>query len=177
MSTADTHELDVEQQYKGPPASMAERAEQRRRHLLSQNTETFDVPGYIGILRVEYRAMDYKELRKIAARHQRVKDDADQELYIAADTLIAASENSFEVLPGEKEGEERVRELGLTWGLSLARELGVTTPGDTARQAVFAVFPQKTWLTQHYTDYTDWLRGIGVQVDEEQSAEFRSDPT
>jgi hypothetical protein len=177
MSTAQ-HEPDLTDlgdadlsgavEHRPAAGSLAERAEKQRQRLANQVTETFDVPGYVGILKVEYQALDYPDLRKITKRHERVRDEAQQELLTAVDTLMAASVNSYEV---KEDGSER--ELGLPWGKELARELGVEGDFDRARQAVFAVFPQKTWLTQHYTDYTDWLRGIGVQVDDEQAADFR----
>jgi hypothetical protein len=71
-------------------------------------TETFDVPGYVGILKVEYQALDYPDLRKITKRHERVRDEAQQELLTAVDTLMAASVNSYEV---KEDGSEQVLEL------------------------------------------------------------------
>jgi hypothetical protein len=148
--------------------SLAARASARREALLSAHSTIMEVPGYEGILAVEYRAMDYAEGRKIGAKHERQRDEATRELYTAADQLIAASINSFDLTEGQP------RELNLSWGLALAKMLGVDAEGMTARQATMACFARDTLLTRHWAEYIEWLSSAETDVDEEQAADFRS---
>lgn len=149
--------------------SLAERAKARRDQLLDRQTVTLEVPGYEGILEVEYRALSYSESRKIVARHQRQRDDAVRELYIAADQLIAASINAYEIT-----GDETRKALECGWGLQLARMLGVeVSEGTTARQAIFKCFARETLLSAHYIEYTEWLSSADAEADQEQRVDFQ----
>lgn len=147
--------------------SLQARAAARRDALLKRQTTIMEVPGYEGILAVEYRAITYAEGRKIATRHERQRDEATREVYVAADQLIAASVNAYELQEG-KEGKE----LGVGWGLALAKMLGVDTTDMTIRQATLACFARDTFLTRHWSDYVEWLSSAEADVDEEQRADF-----
>lgn len=150
--------------------SLSARAAQRRKTLSEERSSIIEVPGYEGILAVEYRALSYSEARKVVARHERVKDEATRDLYIAADHLIRASVNSYELVDGDV---EKRRELGHGWSLSLARELGIEVDETmTVRQAVLACFPRDTLLGAHYADYSGWLNNIEQEIDEEQRKDF-----
>lgn len=148
--------------------SLAARAKARREALLDQHSTTIEVPGYEGVLAVEYRALGYAETRKIAARHQRQSDEATQELYIASDQLIAASINAYEL---HDDGTRE--ELGVGWGLGLASMLGVDTDGLTPRQAMFGCFARDVFVTRHWADYIEWLSSAQADVDEVQRADFQ----
>lgn len=148
--------------------SLQARARHRRDRLLKHKTTIIEVPGYEGILAVEYRAISYQEGRKIAARQERQSDEALRELYIAADQLIAASVNAYEVTD---DGDQKPLNMG--WGVALARMLGVDIyEGMTLRQAVMACFVRDTFLTRHWAEYTEWLGSAQVDADEEQRQDF-----
>jgi len=147
--------------------SLAARAQARREALLDQQTTIIEVPGFEGILAMEYRAMSYGEGRKINQRHERQRDDATRELYVAADQLIAASVNALEL-----DGTEATP-LDLRWGAELAQRLGIDVEGMTARQAMMACFVRDTFLTRHWADYIEWLSTATADVDEEQAQDFQ----
>lgn len=150
-------------------ASLQARAEARREALLQRQTTIIEVPGYEGILAMEYRAMTYAEGRKINARHERQRDEATRELYVAADQLIAASVNAHELTEGKNESTP----LEVGWGVALARMLGVeVAEGTTVRQAMMGCFARDTFLTRHWADYVEWLSSAEADVDEEQRADF-----
>jgi len=146
--------------------SLQARAQARREVLLDRQTTRLEVPGYEGILEVEYRAMTYAEGRKINARHERQRDEATREIYTAADQLIAASVNAYEITP------EGAKELNVGWGPALAKMLGIDVEGLTVRQAVLACFTRDTFLTRHWAEYVEWLSSAEADVDEEQAADF-----
>ncbi len=158
---------EVESNHTGPSSTLAERARARREKLVNQQTIVLEVPSYEGILAVEYRALDYFESRRIGDRLNRIKDEGERDLYLACDTLIAASINAFEL------GQENVRELGVGWGQQLAKHLGVDVADDaTARQAVLSCFPRSQSAVVAFAEYTDWLTGALVDVDDEQRPDF-----
>jgi hypothetical protein len=150
-------------------ASLQARAQARREALLDRQTTIIEVPGYEGILAMEYRAMPYAEGRKINARHERQRDEATRELYVAADQLIAASVNAHEL---SDDGTTKPLEVG--WGAPLARMLGVEVDDTTTvRQAMMACFARDTFLTRHWAEYIEWLSSAEGDADEEQRADFQ----
>lgn len=167
MSDQST-EVVYEVSANGPSPSLAARASHRREMLLEQHSIVLEVPGYEGVLAVEYRAVGYPESKRIHERLRRIRDEAERELYVAADHLLVASTNSFEM------SEHGSRELGHGWGLELARELGIEIgEGMSARQAVLACFPREQLLLTHfYVDYSEWLSGATLEVDSEQARDF-----
>jgi len=160
---------DVErEEIEASNGSLASRAAGRRQEISERKAVVLEVPGYEGVLAVEYRALTYSEGRKIAARHQRQSDDAVRELYTAVDQLIRASVNSYELL---EDGSKR--ELGVGWGRDLAMMLGVEIYDQTtARQAVLASFANDVLMTRHYIDYSEWLQNVQEEIDEEQRVDF-----
>lgn len=119
--------------------AMAQRTQQRK-------TVDLAIPGYDGRLWGTFRALDdYSEHRKIVARHERLQTEQ-QELYIAADTLIAASVDTFAVL------EDGQREpLNLRLGLALAGYLGLEG-AETDRQAVFMLISSTMQIVELYVE-------------------------
>lgn len=148
--------------------SLAERARERRRQLETRHTTVLEPPGYEGLLAVEYRVITYGDVRKITQRHERIQDDATRELYSAADHLIMASINSWQIEP---DGSRH--KLGLRWGRELAQELGIELSDTlTARQAVFACFPRDIFVANHFAEYMSWLSEVESDIDVEQAADF-----
>jgi hypothetical protein len=108
-------------------ASIAQ-AQQRR-------TKDFEIPGYDPPLWLTLRAGDeYGEMRSIAEPHANVLPEAERDMRIAADTLIAMCLDAFAMVDGEK------RSLGVTLGLGLAAYIGLEAEND--RQAAFLIFGQ-----------------------------------
>lgn len=136
-----------------------------------QQAETVDlvVPGYGGRLGVTYRALPWAETRRIAARHARNPDAAMRELYIAADTLLAACVDAHAIL---EDGTHH--DLGVGLGADLARRLELDdTDGLTARQAMFLLFARETQLISHYGELMEWQGGeVDPRVDDELVRDF-----
>jgi hypothetical protein len=124
------------------------------------------------VLAVEYRAVSYQESKRIQERLARVKDEAEKEIYAAADHLLLASFNAYDLTCSP------VREIGFGWGIGLAKAMEVEiSEGMTPRQALLACFPREQLLLTHfYNDYSDWLSGATVDVDEEQVRDFPPTP-
>ena len=147
--------------------SLAARAQARRQAILNRKTVRLEVPGYENILEVEYRGLTYAEGKRIISRHERQADDAIRDIYVAADQLMLASVNSYELVDGDR------TELGMPWGKELARSLGVKVDDAmTARQAMIAAFATDLHLTRHWADYVEWLGSAQDEADEEQRADF-----
>lgn len=126
-----------------------------------QATRTIDlpVPGW-GALVARYHVLSWRETRQITARHERVRDVAQQELYIAADSLIAACDGTFASLDGQ------LQPLNMIYGIDLARYLG-EDGAESARQAVFQLIPNEIQLITHYGELMAWMQGENVSVDED----------
>jgi hypothetical protein len=150
---------------KPAPQSLREKVQARRAALQSNTTETFDVPGYEGILKVRYRVLSWREITRINERVGKIKglDDADTQLYVAADTLIVASEAVYDAgLDADKEGDDQP--AGPKWGVQLAHDLGFPDP-TTPRQAVFAIFARDTQVITHWQTVMGWQDGENETVD------------
>lgn len=146
----------------GPaPGSLAERMRARREALEKNTTTTWDLPGFDGILAVEYRALGYQALRKIVKRHDSQPDEALEELYIACDSLIAATVEVYEI----NETTGKLVATGERW-LELARRAGVDLPDNpTQRQALLALVPDAA-IVSLYLRYQRWLGRTGAEADD-----------
>jgi hypothetical protein len=149
--------------------SLSERARARRQQLQRQRTVILKVPGWENWLEVEYRALSWAEMRMISGRHERISDDATRDLYVAADTLILASVNSYAL-----DDEGKRHELGLHWGIELAQRFGVDVDeGTTARRAVMSFFFHDLQLMGHCNmDYGEWLQSTEEDIDREEHEVF-----
>jgi DNA-binding PucR family transcriptional regulator len=65
--------------------------QQRRRERELRTSEMFDPLGFEGLFKVEMQVLGYRRMADIALHHQRQRDDALRQLYIAADQVIAAT--------------------------------------------------------------------------------------
>lgn len=145
------------------------RIAQRRKVLQSQRTLTIDVPGYEGILMAEYRVLPWQTIRKNVDRHQRQRDEGLRELYIAADGLMMACENLYEIKPPN---DTKVA-LDVVWGIAAANKLGIELePGTTARQALLAIFEVDSRIVGHYSELVSWQQGENQELDEELARDF-----
>jgi hypothetical protein len=146
----------------GPaPGSLAERLRERRERLERNATRTWDLPGYDGILAVKFRAVGYQTIRKIIHRHAELDDEGLMELYVACDTLMSATEETYEV--GADDG--KLTPLGERW-IELARRADVTLPENpTQRQALLALVPDTALMTL-YRRYERFLGRAAGEADE-----------
>jgi hypothetical protein len=146
----------------GPaPGSLADRMRARREALEKNTTTTWDLPGFDGILAVEYRALGYQALRKITKRHEQQPDEGLLELYVACDTLIGATIEVYEI----SETTGKLAATGERW-LELARRAGVDLPeNSTQRQALLALVPDAA-IVSLYNRYTGWIARSGTEADE-----------
>lgn len=125
-------------------------------------TSDFEIPGYSGRLGATFRALDdYSEVRAIIKRHERVPDEALRELYVAADTLVEASTDTFALVDGEQHA------LGVTLGLPLYGYLELDEGAENDRQAVFALFPSTMSLMTLFADYDQWMKGAQRKTESE----------
>lgn len=154
-----------------PADSLAGRIAERRRDLERKTTEDFDVPGYEGILVARYKVVGYAANRKIGKRHESMPAWIKAELYTMADTLILANVDLLENGGDDPAGH---RPLGLRWGVKAAQDLFRCQLPDnaTARQAMFAIFPDDMKLMRHYGDVSQWILGNNPRIDDDLAADL-----
>lgn len=154
----------VDEQPSVVSSSLGDRMRRRARQLEQRYTEVFPLPRFEDILGVELRAMGYEAMRKIGQRHQRVRNEALQELYIAADTVIAATESFFEFAGNERQS------ITTSWQ-RLAVDVKEVAGDVTPRQAIIALLGD-TNVVFLFNDYQEWLRATRPDFEEEMSADF-----
>lgn len=110
-----------------------------RNTILVNEKVTLEIPGYGGLF-AHYRLLDFRESRKIgdALRDAGCKDEIDRELYLAADSLIAAN-TGIEARLKDPGGNLVTQDLEVKLGKPLAEYLGLGE-FDNDRQAVFEIF-------------------------------------
>jgi hypothetical protein len=127
-----------------------------------------EAPGYgNGELWGTFRALDdYRETRRIAKRHERVRDEATRELEIAAETLVHSSVTMFLRIDGFGDVA-----LDMRLGSDLAVWLDACKPGDgvTDVEAVSLIFPNTFQMVIAANKIGDLSVGAGEQADEELS--------
>lgn len=117
---------------------------------VGQTTKDFAVPGYDRRLWATFRALtEYADVRRPVVEHQGIPDDAEREVLMAVDTLLAATVGAYALMPdGEKV------DLGVPLGLGLAGHLGFSGL-ENDRQAVLAIFKTGTAdLMEFFGDVT-----------------------
>lgn len=147
--------------------ALREKVQARHQQLVEQTTETFDVPGYQGILRVRYRVLTWKEIRRVGRNVGQIPDldDETRELYVAADHLVTACEAIYDADLDEDVGEDDPPPAGEKWSPALAASLGfegVRSP----RQAVFQIIARDTQVMTHYEAMMDWQDAENAQASE-----------
>jgi hypothetical protein len=150
-----------------PKTSVKQQLIAARQAAQSVTTVDLEIPGYGGRLWGTFRALDeYSEVRAIIAANSQIRDDADRELYNGADTLLAASLDTYALLEdGSKEP------LGLKLGAKLAAYLELNDP-ETDRQALIGgrgvgIFPGTMSVMTLFTQYDLWLKTARREVEEE----------
>lgn len=110
-----------------------------------------------GYLTVFYRALSYREDRKIGQRHRMVSDEVERELRLAADTL-ASSSTRCEAHVGDE-----VEELP-PLGVALTSKLGLDGPENDV-QAVLALFPSERAMVEQFVELEEWATAVNRTVD------------
>jgi hypothetical protein len=118
-----------------------------------------EIPGYEGQLFARYRPLDFREGRKIGQRHERLSDEIEKELRVAADTLVAACTGCEARIDGE------THELP-PLGLKLAQEIGLEGP-ENDTQAVLVVFPSELAVIKQFIDLQGDEDKANAQIDRE----------
>lgn len=136
----------------------------RERSLRSRTVE-LEIPGYERRLWGTFRAIDdYSEVRAIVRRHQQ-RADAEQELHVAADTLLAACVDCYGLEDGQR------HPLDVKLGLPLAGMLGLADGCDNDRQALFAVIPSTMAVMTLFAEYDQWLKGARQEAEDDLQGE------
>ena len=123
----------------------------------SQLEEVFPVPGWESVAAVRLRVVGFEALDKIVMRHQRVRNQAMQKLYTAADQLLIATTGFYEVVDGTIPAPSEDPVEGMTWS-TLARA-GIKTLGmeATPRQAMIRLVGDER-LPFFWNDWLEWVK-------------------
>jgi hypothetical protein len=149
----------------GMEGSLRDRMQARAKELETQATERFPVPGYADLLQLELRSLGWDTVRKITDRHARRRDASLRDLYLAADTLLAATVCFHEV-----DGQP----LGSSW-LELARNVRPNLPENaTARQAVLSLLraDRTTAVIDLWNEWAEWNNAERTTLGEELGEDF-----
>lgn len=106
--------------------SLEARVALRRQTLEERYTEQFDVPGFEDLFRVELAPLSFKQLSKIAEKHQRVMNDEQRNLRTGADQLIAATRGFYAIV--NDEGDVEVDESASWQSLYIGYLKAIGTP-------------------------------------------------
>lgn len=87
--------------------SLASRVAARREQIIAGRSAKFvlPIPGYTGLLAARYRPLSYEVKRKIQLRHEKIGEDAADEVAASADLLINACVEVLEVTGSGPDGE------------------------------------------------------------------------
>lgn len=163
MSEEGTQVQDVETV--GAPAipdSLGSWLKEKRARLCEKRSYEVPVQGFEGRVVGVYRALSYEEFRRIGSRHEKLPE-ATQEMYVAADTLIASCERIY------AKGDDGTTAELPKWGVELARTFGVENPAvNTPRRAVLAIFDGAEMnLILHFGSLMEQQQAVEEAVDEE----------
>lgn len=153
---------------------------QRREAMQKERLHTMEIPGYSGMLLARYQPVPYEKLREIGERAEKgTHGVAQRELQIAADTLIHACRAILSRLDGKLEPITDGGEPVERFDKHLASALGIESPNPdrdiTARETLFAVFPDELSVVAHFGEFTEW-QGSG-DADDDESLLGESKPT
>lgn len=146
--------------------SLADRVKQRRRALETRQNETFDLPGYEGILAAEFRLLAWTEGRKIGRVNAEVPEEELQLLYTCADGLLAAHTRFFEV-----HGTEQV-EITETWQ-TLCTLAGRSIPTDASDRVAMLALLDDVGVMSLWSEYETWRITRGRRINEEVTRDFK----
>jgi len=147
--------------------SFEERMRARRLQREQRTTESFDVPGFEDLFRVEMQVIGYKRLADVALRHARVRDEALRTLYIAADQILMATVGFHRVK--DEGGYEQAD--GDTW-LSLARSFDNTIDATLRPRAALIRLLEGAGVIALNNDWYEWNTRGNQTVDKELAGDF-----
>lgn len=138
------------------PLSLQDQLRAARLRALHETTQDFEIPGTAGTLWGTFKALDdYREVREIVKSNAATGDEAEQEMNVAADTLVRSCVGVYAKDP--ETGEIQQLDMGL--GVQLAEYYGETV--DTDRQAVFAIFPGTVSIVTLFAQLEAWFAKTG----------------
>lgn len=168
-----------------PAESLQEQLQRQRAEQQVNTVERLPIPGYGGRLVGYYHLVDWKAQRGIASRNSKVRGktkedtEATQELYNAADTLIAACDRIEIRVTADADEQtrteaEKFNGEGHKLNVAFAEYLGLHKDGEeriTDRAAVFLIIPQQTQVIVHAGLLMAKQGTIDEEIDEEQMGE------
>ncbi len=141
-------------------SSIGEQLLAARAKLQAYHEETVEIfDGLWG----RYRPLEFRELREIVRGHEKVRNETEQELLIAADTLIAASVGTEARVNGT------VKELPKL-GMALNQAIGLEAH-ENDRQAVFELFPTERMLMEQFAKIGEMEGAANAKVDRQLEGE------
>jgi hypothetical protein len=168
-----------------PAESLQEQLQRQRAEQQDTTIEKLPIPGVGGRLIGCYRLLDWKAQRRIAARNAKVrgkdKEDTEalQELYNAADTLIASCEQIEVRTPKDADEQTKTEAAkfnaeGHKLNVAFAEYLGRHKADEERildRGAVFLIIPQQTQVVVHAGLLMKAQGTVDEEIDEEQLGE------
>lgn len=159
----------------GEPEDFLEVLRNKRRRIGTSTEIKLEVPGFDNLLWVEYRRLDWDELKRIAEKAQKSKSPR-KELLAACDTLVEACKQFLILKDGKLEpinnaypelGEEPVR-FDDRLAAALGFEIDKNSP---ARSAVLKAFGGNgAAVTAHQGEYVEWVQSSRADDDEDFSS-------
>lgn len=159
---SDENTQDAETPVSAIPDSLGSWLKDKRAQLCEKRSYEVPVQGFEGRVVGVYQALSYEQFRRIGARHEKLPE-ALQELYIAADTLVASCERIY------AKGDDGTTAELPKWGVDLAHTFGIENPEvNTPRRAVLAIFDGAEMnLILHFGALMEQRQAAGEAVDEE----------
>lgn len=153
--------------------SLEERLHAARGSREQATTEDFPIPGISAYAWVRFRALGFKAQAKQVEKNKRVRDQATMNLYVAADTLVAATDGFYEV--DQTDEENLIPSPGSSWN-SLCKATYDVGDELTPRQALIRLVGDGR-LIQFYNEYNTWLIGEREATADEQRQDFGGTPS
>jgi hypothetical protein len=141
--------------------------------LAQATTENFPIPRWSSMCWVRLKVIPHKLQRQAVDTNVRVRPQATQDIYIAADTLLAATDGFLEVNENELTGEQELTEYPTSWAAmaSVVYKMEEATP----RQAIIRMIGAEN-IVIFYGQYVQWLTGERSRITEEQTRDFQPTP-
>jgi hypothetical protein len=153
----------------GSEGSLRDRMKRRTDEMERQRTERFPVPGYTGVLEVEMRTLSWESNRTIMDRHARLRDPGLRDVYVAADTIIAATVGFWET---DDAGHRSAVET--SW-LDLGRGVIDRFPEHgTPRQAILGLIKPTSRVIALWNEWGDWNLAERTTIGEELAEDFET---
>lgn len=146
---------------KPAPGSLEARVAARRRELESRTSDKFDVPGFEGVFQVELQVVGGKRQFALGQKAERIHDDYQRALRIAADCLLAATVGFHSV---DVEGETQPAE-DCTWKkLAKAFDPNLDVDAMPARVSLIRLIGEEG-VFDLADSWKKWMRTRGVEVE------------